>query len=180
MILAEQKRRHGFLGDADELARRALAAEPDNAEAVHTLGIIAHQSGKLGEAIEHLRRAVALDPDVALYHANLGEMCRLAGRTDEAIAAGRRALELNPDYPGALSNLGIALFDQGRFEEAVDHYDRALALQDRFCPGAQQPRQRAAAVQALCRSRAGLSPRARIAARRSSMPGTISAPACAN
>ncbi len=132
LILAEQKRRHGFLGDADELARRALAAEPDNAEAVHTLGLVAHQSGKLDEAIEHLRHAVSLDPDVALYHANLGEMCRMAGRTDEAIAAGRRALELNPDYPGALSNLGIALFDQGRFEEAVDHYDRALALQDDF------------------------------------------------
>lgn len=132
LILAEQRRRHGFLGDADELARRALVAEPDNAEAVHTLGLVAHQSGKLGEAIEHLRRAVSLDPDVALYHANLGEMCRLAGRPDEAIVAGRRALELNPDYPGALSNLGIALFDQGQFEEAVEHYDRALALQDDF------------------------------------------------
>ena len=119
LILAEQKRRHGFLADADELTRRAAAAEPDNAEAAHMLGIVAHQSGKLAEAIEHVRRAIAIKPDVALYHANLGEMCRLAGRIDEAIAAGRRALELNPNYAGALSNLGIALFDQGKFEEAL-------------------------------------------------------------
>jgi tetratricopeptide (TPR) repeat protein len=132
LILAEQKRRHGFLADADDLIRRAVANEPDNAEAEHMLGIIAHQSGKLAEAIEHVRRATALKPDVALYHANLGEMCRLAGRVDEAIAAGRRALELNPDYPGALSNLGIALFDQGKFEDALAHYDRALALDDTF------------------------------------------------
>jgi len=92
LILAEQKRRQGFLADADDLARRAAAAEPDNAEAVHTLGIIAHQSGKTAEAIGHLRRAIALKPDMALYHANLGEMCRLTGRIDEAIAAGRRAI----------------------------------------------------------------------------------------
>ncbi len=124
------------------------------------LGIIAHQSGKLGEAIEHIRRAIAIKPDVALYHANLGEMCRLAGRIDEAIAAGRRALEINPDYPGALSNLGIALFDQGKFEEALDLYDRAIALRGQFRPGAQQPRQCAAAPQALRRCRTGLSPRA--------------------
>ena len=132
LILAEQKRRQGFLADADDLARRAADAEPDNAEAAHMLGLIAHQSGKLDDAIEHLRRAVALAPDVALYQANLGEMCRLAGDTDTAIAAGRRALDINPDQAGALSNLGIALFDQGKFEEALEHYDRAIAVQENF------------------------------------------------
>ncbi len=132
LILAEQKRRLGFLADADELTRRAMSAEPDNAEAVHMLGIVAHQSGKLNEAIEHVRRAATIKPDVALYHANLGEMCRLAGRLEEAIAAGRRALQINPDYPGALSNLGIALFDQGKFEEALALYDRAVALDGNF------------------------------------------------
>jgi tetratricopeptide (TPR) repeat protein len=132
LILAEQKRRQGFLGDADELIQRAAAAEPDNAEAMHMRGIVAHQSGKSAAAIEHLRRAIAIKPDVALYYANLGEMCRLVGRVDEAIAAGRRAVEINPEYPGALSNLGIALFDQGKFDEALAHYDRAIALQDNF------------------------------------------------
>jgi tetratricopeptide (TPR) repeat protein len=132
LILAEQKRRQGFLADADELSRRAIAAEPDNAEAVHMLGISAHQSGKTAEAIDHLRRAIAINPGLALYHANLGEMCRLTGRIDEAVAAGRRAIELNPNYASALSNLGIALFDQGKFDEALGLYDRAIALDDNF------------------------------------------------
>jgi Flp pilus assembly protein TadD len=132
LLLAEQKRRHGFIADADDLVRRVVAAEPDNAEALHMLGILAHQSGKLAEAIAHLRRATELKPDVPLYHANLGEMCRLAGRTDEAIAAGRRALALDPSQAGALSNVGIALFEQGRFEEALSHYDRAVAVDPAF------------------------------------------------
>jgi tetratricopeptide (TPR) repeat protein len=132
LVLAEQKRRSGFLADADELSRRAIAADPDNAEAAHMLGIIAHQSGKLGEAIEHVRRAIAINPNIALYHANLGEMCRLAGRLDEAVAASSRALEIKPDSAGALSNLGIALFDQGKFEEALECHDRAIALEPNF------------------------------------------------
>ena len=132
LILAEQKRRRGFLADADELTRRAAQAEPDNAEAAHMLGLIAHQSGKNAEAIEHLRRAITIKPDISLYHANLGEMCRLSGRTEEAIAAGRRAIALDPNNAGAHSNLGIALFDQGKFEEALGLYQRAIALDPSF------------------------------------------------
>jgi tetratricopeptide (TPR) repeat protein len=132
LIAAEQKRRHGFLADADELARRAAEAEPGNAAAAHMRGIIAYQSGKLGEAIDHIRRAIALDPGVALYHADIGEMCRLAGRIEDSIAAGRRAIALDPANAGAHSNLGIALFDQGKFEEALACHDRAIALQDNF------------------------------------------------
>ena len=132
LLLAEQKRRHGFVADADDIVRRVIAAEPDNAEARHMLGILLHQSGKLAEAVEHVRRAAELEPDVALYHANLGEMCRLAGRTDEAIAAGNRAIALDPNHSGALSNVGIALFEQGRFEEALAHYDRAVVADPAF------------------------------------------------
>lgn len=132
LLLAEQNRRHNFLAEADELARQAAAAEPGNAEAAHTLGLIAHQSGKLPEAIGHLRRAVLLAPDNALYHVNLGEMCRMAGQVDEAIAAGRRALQIDPRNVGAHNNLGIALFDQGKFEEALDHYESAVGLQPDF------------------------------------------------
>jgi tetratricopeptide (TPR) repeat protein len=128
LMLAEQQRGAGYVGRAEELCRSALAAEPDNADAAHLLGIIAHQSGRLGEAIEHVGRAVELAPDVPLYHANLGEMCRLAGRSDEALVHGRRAVALKPDYPEALSNLGIAHYDQGQYDEAIGCYDRALAL----------------------------------------------------
>ena len=132
LVLAEQKRRHGYLAEADELARTAVAAQPDNAEAEHMLGIVAYQSGKLNEAIEQMRRAIAIAPDVAHYHANLGELCRLAGRGDEAIAAGRRALEIDPDHAGAHSNVGIALFDQADFAGALGHHDRAVALDPNF------------------------------------------------
>jgi len=132
LMAAEQKRRQGFLAEAEDLARLAAAAEPDNAEAAHMRGIVAHQSGKLSEAIEHLHRAIAINPGVAVYHANIGEMYRLAGKIDEAIAAGRRAIAIDAHYADAHSNVGVALFEQGKFEEALAHYDLALAAQANF------------------------------------------------
>jgi tetratricopeptide (TPR) repeat protein len=132
LLLAEQYRRAGRLGEAEDLCRRVVAAEAANAEAWHLLGLIAHQSGRLAEAIVHVGRAVALDDRVALYHANLGEMQRLSGRPDLAIVEARRALEEQPDQPGTLSNLGIALYEQKDFFEALRCYDRAVALSPEF------------------------------------------------
>jgi tetratricopeptide (TPR) repeat protein len=132
LMLAEQHRRAGRLGEAEDLCRRVLSAQPRTAEAEHLLGLVAHQSGKLGEAIEHVRRAAEIDPKAALYHANLGEMYRLSGRPDLAAQEARRALEITPEYPGALSNLGIALYEQQQYEEALGCYERAIALDGNF------------------------------------------------
>jgi tetratricopeptide (TPR) repeat protein len=132
LMVAEQYRQAGRLGEAEDLCRRVLSAQPQSAEAEHLLGIIAHQSGRLAEAIEHVARAAEIDGRVALYRANLGEMYRLSGRPDRAAEEARRALALNPDYPGALNNLGIALYEQEQYEEALRCYDRAVALDASF------------------------------------------------
>src|SRR5208337_194248 len=78
LALAEQHRMAGRLIDAEAACRRILEAAPNEPNATHLLGLVAHQAGKLGDAIAHLRRATKLAPNVPLYHANLGEMCRLA------------------------------------------------------------------------------------------------------
>jgi tetratricopeptide (TPR) repeat protein len=132
MALAEEHRRAGRLAAAEDMCRQILRAKPENAEATHLLGLIAHQAGNGAAAIDLLRRAIQLDRNVALYHANLGEICRLAGRLDEAVKAGRRAVQLNSQYPQALSNLGIALYDRGEYAEAVACHERAIAIAPGF------------------------------------------------
>ncbi len=132
LALAEQHRAAGRLSEARTICNKILAAQPKEANAVHLLGLVAHQSGQLGEAIEHLRRAVALAPEVPHFHANLGEMCRLAGSTEEAVREGRRAVALKPDYPEALSNLGVALYERKDYEEAARCHQRATACNPSF------------------------------------------------
>ena len=132
IALAEQKREAGRLGEAENLCRQILQSFPQNAPALHLLGVIAHQVGNLSAGVEFLQQAVAAKGDIAYYHSNLGEMLRLSGRPKEAIESGRRAIELDPNHPSALSNLGIAYFDNGDYESAEQCYRRALALDPDF------------------------------------------------
>jgi len=127
--LAMQHHQAGRLAEAEALYRQILATQPEHAEALHLLGVIAVQVGRHDAAVEWIRKAVALDPKNPEAHSNLGVACRALGRLDEAIAAYRRALELQPDYPQAHNNLGAALAAQGRLDEAIAAFRRALERQ---------------------------------------------------
>ena len=45
MALAEEHRRAGRLAEAEGVCGQILRAKPDNAEATHLLGLVAHQAG---------------------------------------------------------------------------------------------------------------------------------------
>jgi tetratricopeptide (TPR) repeat protein len=128
LTLAEEHLAAGRLVAAEDLCRRILAVDPENAAALHVIGIIAYRAGNIPAAIEYVRRATEAEPGAALYWCNLCELCRLGGRLDDALAAGRRALALRSDYPEALNNLGIVYFEREEYEVAAAHYRRALAL----------------------------------------------------
>lgn len=119
--------KQGMLDQAARLYEQALEAEPSEADALHLLGVIAHQRGDHAAAIERIRRAIAIVGHNAAYHSNLGVAYRSLGRTGEALAAFRRALELNPTSSGIRFNLGNALKDATEFAEAAAEFRRALA-----------------------------------------------------
>jgi len=130
--LAEDHRQKGNLAAAADLCRRILQAQPRNAEALHTLGLVAHQSGDLPAAVEHVRAAAECDGKSSLYWCNLGELLRLSGRPKDAIAAAERALAIDRRNASACNNRGIAEYDLGDFEAAERSYRRAIALSPRY------------------------------------------------
>ena len=99
----------GQLGPAAQLYQKVLAAEPDNAEALHLLGVLHHQQGDhaRGRRVDRPRGGPA--PECLRFHANLAEAYRAPGNSSGRSAACRMALRLKPDYPEALCNLGLAL-----------------------------------------------------------------------
>jgi protein O-GlcNAc transferase len=70
--LALEHQRAGRLNEAATLYRQILAAQPNHADALHSLGLIAHQMGRQGDAIEWLRRAIHHRPNDAAMLSNLG------------------------------------------------------------------------------------------------------------
>ena len=118
----------GRLQEAEAIYRQVLEAEPNNPDALHLLGVIAHQMGNKELPVELIGRAIAANPRVPAYHNNLGNALKVQGKLEDAVTAYHGALALKPDYAEAHNNLGNARRDQGRLEDAVAAYHKALAL----------------------------------------------------
>ncbi len=128
LAIALQQHQAGRLAVAEQIYRQILAADPDHADALHLLGVVAAQAGKNEAALQYIGRAIARKENVPVFHHNLGEAHRALGQLAEAVVCYRRALELKPDYAEAHSSLGNVLKDQGRLDEAIAQLRRALEL----------------------------------------------------
>jgi tetratricopeptide (TPR) repeat protein len=119
----------GRLGEAQALYQRVLQARPNHPEALHFLGLLAHQSGKSDVAVSMIRQAIAAGFAGALAYYNLAEAYRALGQTEEAVVSYQQALKADPSDGYAHFGLADAHYDAGDFDRAVDHYERALALE---------------------------------------------------
>ena len=105
---------------------RALALQPDLAEANNDLGALLAQAGDLDAAIGRFRAALTSIPDYPDALNNLGYALLLTGRDQEARGLYERALALQPDFPEALNNLGLLFGRAGDMNLAERYFRDAL------------------------------------------------------
>ncbi len=128
MQIALQHHQAGRLTQAESLYRQVLAQQPENADALHLLGVIARQVGRNDIAVDLIGQAIALEPNFPEACSSLGNALRDIGRLDEAIAAYRQAIALKPRYPEAHSNLGMTLKARGSLADAITAFRQAIAV----------------------------------------------------
>lgn len=122
-------------GDLDRAARAyeaALAADPDDADALHLLGLVALQRGDAPRAAALIGRAAALRPGDATYLANLAEAYWALGDIDRVVICCRAALQLDPGNTAAHCNLGATLMLRGEIDAAIGHLREAVRLAPDF------------------------------------------------
>jgi tetratricopeptide (TPR) repeat protein len=95
----------GRLAQAETHYREVLAAQPDHADALHLLGVIASRVGRHDVAVDLIGRAIAQVRDQVRNHGG-----------DNA-----------GDHSHLHANLGLALAGLKRFDEALASFERALA-----------------------------------------------------
>jgi len=120
----------GDLGRAQQRFEEVIREEPENASALHYLGLIASQNREIPSAIEYLQQVVALVPEDSAARIDLGAQLLKVRRNEEALAQFDAVLESNPDHAMALLYQGIALYRIGAYEDALVSLERAVELDD--------------------------------------------------
>jgi len=113
---------------AEALYSQILEQQPNYADALHLMGILALQTGRADIAIDYISRAIARNPEMPDYHYNLGLAFSETRDLTQADKHFRTAITLKPDYGEAYNNLGNVVSEQGQLEKAASYYRKAIQL----------------------------------------------------
>ena len=120
----------GRIETAQDLARRAIAADPNSAAAVRILALALARAGRWDRAGLVTERLVELLPDDATAHHQHGDAAAWTRDWPVAEAALRRAVALDPTLAGAWARLANVFRAQNKLEEAIEANQRAAAAID--------------------------------------------------
>ena len=117
----------GQFAEAEKELRGLLARDPNDANALNSLGyMFAERGERLDEAVGLLQRALKVDPGNPSYLDSLGWALFKQGRLELADAPLTEAADKSPDNSVIHDHLGDLRFRQQRFAEAVVAWERAL------------------------------------------------------
>ncbi len=118
----------GDLELAEKNYREILDVMPENANALHLLGVLLNQMQDNLAAIDLISRAIQIVPDQPIFHNNLGNAYRDSDRCEQAIACYQKALQIKPDLVETYINMGIAYHQLADLDRAASAYQKAIAL----------------------------------------------------
>ena len=115
---------------AKELVQKAVAANPDSAEAHASMGEILMQSSyDWLTAARELDRALQINPNYAVAHVWRSSWYQVHGQVDKAIAEGRQAQELEPFAVVVLNEIAKTYYYARRYDEAIEHFVRSIEVE---------------------------------------------------
>lgn len=136
LAAAMQQHQAGRFAEAIPLYHSLVAERPDEADALHLLGLALTQSGNPAQGRPVIELAIRQAPDVAGYHVTLGHACRALGLPAEAAAAYTAALVLQRGSTDALSGLAELALQRRDWTAARGYLQQALTAD----PGAAEVR----------------------------------------
>jgi tetratricopeptide (TPR) repeat protein len=120
--------RASVLAEAEALCRQGLLDNPNQADLLHSYGLLALRKSQQPFGCACLARAVALVSSDAQYLADYAYSLDLTGRHAEALVVCRRALALSPERAASYTLHGCILRHERQFDEALESHAKAEQL----------------------------------------------------
>ncbi len=111
-----------------EFAQKALALDPDLAEAHMSLALALVADFDWRNGLKEFDRALELNPNLAFAYELQSWTLNGLGRFDEAIAKTRKAVELDPLNPFFQMSLSFYQYWAGQYDDAIAQARRTLAM----------------------------------------------------
>jgi tetratricopeptide (TPR) repeat protein len=129
-ISARDALRAGRGADAQDLARRALTAEPRNPNVLHAVGELALEMHDVANASDLLGRAIErhAPPAPASWHLSLAQALTRAGKLDEAARSFRTGLDAAPSELAGWLGFARALHGIGDLRGAIEAWQKAISI----------------------------------------------------
>ncbi len=126
--LAIEQHQSGHFQRAQTMYIAVLESDPGNVDAIHLLGVLAHQGNRSDLAVDYIERAVQRRPDEPVFRFNLSECYIALSRLNEAAETLEVATRLAPDYYNAWFSLCHVYNLMGKFDEAIAAGNEAYEL----------------------------------------------------
>ncbi|MGH7964622.1 MAG: tetratricopeptide repeat protein, partial [Candidatus Binatia bacterium] len=123
-----ERHKQGEVAAALAVYERICCDDPDNARALHYLGLAKFQLGQHQEGMIWVQRAIGQAPNNALAWSDLGRMYALLHQRQEATHCFRQSVRVDPQYADGWHNLGTILKQQGERVAAFTAFKQALLL----------------------------------------------------
>ncbi|MBF0397954.1 MAG: glycosyltransferase family protein [Desulfobacterales bacterium] len=126
--IALQYHQRGNLKQAKAIYAQILSQSPEDAEALHLLGVACYQEGDYESSIGLIYKAISINPLNYHFFINMGNVLQEFNRFEDAVSAYKKALSLNPTDPMIYNNLGNALQNLGMMDKAIKVYNMSLRI----------------------------------------------------
>ncbi|MDQ2746487.1 MAG: hypothetical protein M3T96_04415 [Acidobacteriota bacterium] len=120
--------------EAERLAKKSIALEPNLPAAYQTLGLAERINFNLENAVNAYQKALELDANSIASKRGLAEMKRAVGKPSEAVALYREILAKDDTDGAARAGLILALFDDEKRAEAESEMQQTLAANAKNLP----------------------------------------------
>lgn len=106
---------------------KAIAIDPDSAEAYYSRGLAYIMIEDYASAVKDYDKAIELDPSAVAYNNRCWSYYKM-GEYEQALPDCERSLQLNPDDVHALDSRARVYQALGRTEDAIQDFDRIIEL----------------------------------------------------